>query len=303
MAKTTTLKKSSSNLERLVKEIEKINTSSTEAREPDTRFWKLERDKSGNGSAVIRFLPTPKVDGDDGLPWVRYFDHGFKGPTGKWYIEKSLTTLGKKDPAGEYNSALWEASSDDSSPERKQAREQKRRLHYVANILVISDPKHPENEGKVFLYRFGKKIFDKISLALSPEFEGDAPIDPFDLEDGANFKLRIRTVSGFPNYDQSTFDNPSPVSGDIDSILASQHSLLELISPDKFESYDVLKNRLDEVLGLNEVATTRRVANPVENQRVTRHTLVKEEEKFPDPEDEDPEDETLEKFRALAEND
>ena len=254
MSNFATLKKSSSSLDRLTKEIEKLNApAASNENKGDDRFWKLERDKSGNGSAVIRFLPTPAVDGEDGLPWVRYFDHGFKGPTGKWYIENSLTSLGDKvkDPAGEFNSYLWNLSEDDNSWSRKQARAQKRRLHYVANIMVISDPKHPENEGKVFLYKFGKKIFDKITLAMNPEFEGDKPVNPFDLWKGANFKLRIRTVDGYPNYDQSLFDAPSALSDDdaeLEKIWNKEYSLKEFTDASGFKTYAQLKARLDEIM-------------------------------------------------------
>jgi hypothetical protein len=167
MSNFASLKKSSTDISRLTKEIEKINQpQGNNEREEDTRFWKLERDKAGNGMAVIRFLPAPAVDGDDALPWIRYFDHGFKGPTGKWYIENSLTSIGQKDPVGEFNSSLWNASSDDNSWQRKQAREQKRRLHYLVNIYVVKDPSNLANEGKVFLYKFGKKIFDKLTAAM-----------------------------------------------------------------------------------------------------------------------------------------
>jgi len=257
MSNFATLKKSSADLSRLTKEIEKINTpQSNNEREEDTRFWKLERDKSGNGSAIIRFLPPAAVDGDDALPWVRIFNHGFKGPTGKWYIENSLTTLNQKDPVSEYNSKLWNASSDDSSWQRKQAREQKRRLNYISNILVVSDPKNPENEGKVFLFKYGKKIFDKITMAMNPEFEGDQPLNPFDMWKGANFKIRIRTVDGYPNYDQSVWDNPSPIKGEdehLEKLWKSEYSLKEFVEAKNFKSYDELKKRLDEVLGASSV--------------------------------------------------
>lgn len=252
MSNFASLKKSSTDLSRLTKEIEKINAPQGSDREEDNRFWKLSRDKSGNGSAVIRFLPAPAVDGDDSLPWVRYFDHGFKGPTGKWYIEKSLTTLGQKDPVSEYNSQLWNASNDDSSWQRKQARDQKRRLHYVSNIYVVKDPANPENEGRVFLFVFGKKIFDKITLAMNPEYDGDTPVNPFDLWNGANFKLRTRTVAGYPNYDQSVFEAPKPLSdddGELEKIWKSEYSLKEFVDPKQYKSYDELKKRLVEVIG------------------------------------------------------
>ena len=255
MSNFATLKKSSSSLDRLTKEIEKLNApASSNESKGDDRFWKLERDKSGNGSAVIRFLPTPAVDGENGLPWVRFFDHGFKGPTGKWYIENSLTSLGDKtkDPAGEFNSYLWNLSEDDNSWSRKQARAQKRRLHYVSNIMVLSDPKNPDNEGKIFLFKFGKKIFDKITLAMNPEFEGDKPLNPFDLWKGANFKIRIRTVDGYPNYEQSLFDAPSALSDDdaeLEKIWNKEYSLKEFVEASNFKTYDQLKARLAEVMG------------------------------------------------------
>lgn len=268
MSNFSSLKKSSQDLSRLAKEIEKINQPATSERTEDTRFWKPEVDKSGNGQAIIRFLPAPAVDGDDALPWVRIFDHGFKGPSGKWYIENSLTTLNQKDPVSEYNSELWNASSDDNSPQRKQARLQKRRLSYISNILVISDPKNPENEGKVFLFKFGKKIFDKITQAMNPEFEGDKPLNPFDMWAGANFKLRIRNVEGYRNYDMSQFDAPTAINSDdekLEKIWKSEHSLKEFVDPKNFKSYEELKKRLNEVLELDKSpAAARANAKPVE---------------------------------------
>jgi hypothetical protein len=251
MSNFASLKKTSADIGRLTKEIEKINAPQTERAE-DNRFWTLSRDKAGNGSAVIRFLPAPAVDGDDSLPWVRYFDHGFKGPSGKWYIENSLTTIGQKDPVSEYNSALWNASSDDASWQRKQARDQKRRLHYIANIQVLKDSSNPENEGKVFLFKFGKKIFDKITLAMNPQYPDDPAMNPFDLWNGANFKLRTRMVAGYLNYDQSTFESPSALSdsdAELEKIWKSEYSLKEFVDPKNFKSYDELKKRLTEVLG------------------------------------------------------
>ena len=252
MANFATLKKSSGSLDRLSKEIEKLNAPASSEKKGDDRFWKLERDKSGNGSAVIRFLPPAAVDGDDALPWVRVFDHGFKGPSGKWYIENSLTTLNQKDPVSEYNSQLWNSTDNDQSPQRKQAREQKRRLHYVSNIYVVSDPKNPENEGKVFLYKFGKKIFDKLTSAMNPEYEGDKPLNPFDFWSGANFKLRSKMVAGYVNYDTSSFDTPGALLDDdaqLEKIWKSEYSLKEVLDPKNFKSYDELKRKLEDVLG------------------------------------------------------
>jgi hypothetical protein len=306
MSNFATLKKSSSTLDRLTKEIEKANAPAETSKKGDDRFWKLERDKSGNGAAVIRFLPTPAVDGEDGLPWVRIFDHGFKGPTGKWYIENSLTTLGGKvkDPVSEYNSQLWNSTQDDNSPARKQAREQKRRLHYISNIYVVSDPKNPENEGKVFLFKFGKKIFDKITMAMNPEFEGDSPVNPFDLWNGANFKLRIRTVDGYPNYDQSVFDAPKALSDDdaeLERIWQKEYSLKEFIAPSNFKSYEELKARLNEVLGLDEDAPQMQVATPSFKQAAMNTPMpsAKKAAEIPSIDDED-DDEELQAFKNMA---
>lgn len=255
MSNFASLKKSSADISRLTKEIDKLNAPAESGSKDDTRFWAPEVDKAGNGYAVIRFLPAPAVDGDDALPWVRIFNHGFKGPTGKWYIENSLTTIGQKDPVSELNSQLWNASSDDQSSTRKQAREQKRRLTYIANVLVITDPKHPENEGQIKLFKFGKKIFDKITLAMNPQYQDEQPVNPFDLWNGANFKIKIRNVEGYRNYDLSSFDAPSPLMGGDDDKLEklwkSEYSLKEFIDPKNFKSYDELKRKLNEVLGMS----------------------------------------------------
>lgn len=210
----------------------------------DDRFWRLEGDKAGNGTATIRFLP--RVEGDE-LPWVRIFSHGFQGPTGKWYIENSLTTLGENDPVGELNTQLWNSGSEAN---KEIARKQKRRLSFTANILIVSDPKHPENEGKVFLWKFGKKIFDKIMDKARPTFEDEKPVNVFDFWEGANFKLRMRKKDGYANYDESAFMEPSAI-GDDDTIVeiaSKQHKLSEFIDRKNFKSYDELKKKLNEVL-------------------------------------------------------
>lgn len=230
------LKKSSS-LDKLNKAVESLNQD----KKTDDRYWKPETDKAGNGSAVIRFLPAPPVDGEDGLPWVKYWDHGFKGPNGLWYIEKSLTSLGQQDPASEYNSALWATGLEAN---KEIVRKQKRRLHYVANIYVVKDPKNPENEGKVFLYKFGVKIFEKIQSKIHPEFDDVVPLDPFDFWTGANFKLRIRKVEGYQNYDASEWEAPSPLLDNdkaLEAIWKSEYSLKEIVDPSQFKSYDQLK--------------------------------------------------------------
>ena len=211
----------------------------------DERLWKPELDKSGTGQAVLRFLPAP--DGEE-LPWVKVFKHAFQGPTGKWYIENSLTTIGKQDPVSEHNSQLWNTGLES---DKEIARKQKRKLEYYSNIYVVSDPKHPENEGKVFLFRYGKKIFDKIMASMQPEFEDETPINPFDFWEGANFKLKIRKVDGFWNYDKSEFDSVTALADSdekLDGIWKSQYSLQEFLAPTNFKSYDELKKRLDDVL-------------------------------------------------------
>ena len=244
---------------------EKIANPSTDSKSyEDDRFWKLERDKAGNASAVIRFLP--RVEGDE-LPWVKIFSHGFQGPTGKWYIENSLTTPrnghnGQNDPVGELNTTLWNSGSEAN---KEIARKQKRRLHFISNILVVSDPKHPENEGKVMLFKYGKKIFDMIMNKARPTFEDEKPVNVFDLWEGANFKIRMRTVEGYPNYDQSAFADPTPVAPSDEAILSvvnRQVKLGEFLEDKHFKSYDELKAKLDSVLsGSGPVPTAEELTN------------------------------------------
>ena len=240
------LKKSRSGFDTLQKSLETSGGNNTQKSFADDRFWKIEMDKSGNGYAEVRFLPAP--NGED-MPWVQYWDHGFQGPGG-WYIEKSLTTLNKQDPVSEYNTELWNSGVEAN---KDIARKQKRRLHYVSNIYVVSDPAHPENEGKVFLYRFGKKIFEMLKDKMQPQFEDETPVNPFDLWEGANFKIKLRKVDGFWNYDKSEFSAASPLFDNDDQLEAtwnSQHSLQGVIAPDQFKSYDELKEKLERVLGL-----------------------------------------------------
>ena len=225
---------------KLVKEVEKSNSPN----QGDERLWKPEVDKAGNGYAVVRFLPAP--DGED-LPWVKLYSHAFQGPGG-WYIENSLTTLNGKDPVSEYNTRLWNSGVDS---DKEIARKQKRKLSYYSNIYIVKDPANPQNEGKVFLYKYGKKIFDKIMGAMQPEFEDESPINPFDFWQGADFKIKIKKVAGYWNYDSSEFAKQGALLEDDDALEAlwkKEYSLAELISTDKFKPYEDLKKRLDAVL-------------------------------------------------------
>ena len=227
---------------KLVKEVEKMNNNGTSG---DDRLWKLDVDKSGNGYAVIRFLPPP--NGED-LPFVKLYSHAFQG-TGGWYIENSLTTLGQKDPVSEFNSQLWNNGTDAG---KDAARKQKRKLTYISNIYVVKDPANPENEGKVFLYKYGKKIFDKLTAAMQHEFEDEEAIDPFDFWQGANFKLKAKNVAGYRNYDSSEFTAQTPLLDDDDALEAlwkKEFSLAEFVAADQFKSYEDLKTRLNYVLG------------------------------------------------------
>ena len=245
-------KNSKTQLESLTAELEKLNTKSSSNKNEDDRLWYPAVDKAGNGYAVIRFLPAP--EGED-VPFIRIWDHGFKGPTGKWYIENSLTTIGEKDPVGEYNSHLWNASDDDNSPTRKQARAQKRRLTYISNIIVLKDPANPENEGRVFLFKYGKKIFDKLQEAMNPQFADEKPMNPFDLWDGANFKVKIRNVEGYRNYDKSEFDDRGPLLDEddkLEKIWKKEYPLQPFLDRKNFKTYDELKRKLNEVLGLDD---------------------------------------------------
>jgi len=236
-------------LSKLTQEIEKLNTSTNKNGNNsggDERLWKLTVDKAGNGHAILRFLPAP--DGED-IPWVRIWDHGFQGPGG-WYIENSLTTLGKKDPVSEHNSKLWNSGIESN---KDVARKQKRRLSYYSNVYVVSDPSNSENEGKVFLFKFGKKIFDKINDKMNPTYDDDEPVNPFDLWEGANFKLRARQVTGFRNYDASEFDSQDALFDDdekLEKTWKQEYSLQEFLEPKNFKSYDDLNVRLTKVLEL-----------------------------------------------------
>jgi len=227
---------------KLVKEVEKVNNSSGGG---DERLWKPELDKSGNGFAVIRFLPAPDKEE---IPWAKLYTHAFQGPGG-WYIENSLTTVGGKDPVSDYNRELWNSGNES---DKDTVRKQKRKLSYYSNIYVVKDPTNPANEGKVFLFKYGKKIFDKIMEAMQPEFEDESPINPFDFWQGANFKLKIVKKDGFWNYDKSEFDSVAPLLDDDDALEAiwkKEYSLAAVTAADQFKSYEDLERRLKYVLG------------------------------------------------------
>jgi len=287
-----------SSIDKLVKAAEAVSTPKTEQTSyEDNRIWKPTRDKAGNGYAVIRFLPAK--EGED-LPWVRYWDHGFKGPTGQWYIENSLTSIGQPDPVSESNTILWNSGRDE---DKALARERKRRLHYVSNILVISDPENPQNEGKVFLYKFGKRIFDKVMDAMQPNFADEQPVNPYDFWEGADFKIKIRKVDGWVNYDKSEF---SPVSalynGDesqLEEVYNQLYSLSEFTDPKFYKSYAELKTKLNKVLGISagmEAAESIMESAPTE---AAPTMTTAEAESFGDT-SESEDDDTLSYFNKLA---
>ena len=263
MSSFANLKRNKSSFEKLAKAIEATSQPNSEAgSKDDTRMWQPSVDKSGNGTAVIRFLPTPAVDGDDALPWVRVFSHGFQGPGG-WLIDNCLTTLNEKCPVCEHNNTLWNSGIDAN---KDVARKQKRKLSYIANVLVISDPANKDNEGQIKLFKFGKKIFDKISEAMNPEFDDEQPVNPFDLWEGANFKLKIRNVEGYRNYDKSEFADKSALYDDdakLEELWKKEYSLKEFVEKKQFKSYEQLKGRLDKVLGFDgaQVASNRKATD------------------------------------------
>lgn len=293
-----------SSFDKLTNELSKLNQPFVENTQEDN-FWKPDVDKSGNGMAIIRFLPAPT--GED-VPFVRIWDHGFQGPGG-WYIEKSLTTFNKPDPVSEYNSKLWNSGIEAN---KETVRKQKRRLSYYSNIYVVSDPTRPHNEGKVFLFKYGKKIFDKLNEAMNPEFADETAINPFDLWEGANFKLKIRQVEGYRNYDKSEFDKPGPLLKDdekLESIWKSEHSLQELLDPKNFKTYDELKKRLEKALGIAEETEsvgskhTHIEADDEAFPLPSKTAKPKEAPKASAPWDDNEDDEDLSFFKNLAKDD
>ncbi len=297
------LKKNRSNsLSKLVSEGNKLSAGAKPS--GDDRFWKPDVDKAGNGYAVIRFLPEPK--GED-LPWVRLFDHGFQGKGG-WYIENSLTTIGEKDPVSEYNTTLWNNGTDAG---KDQARQQKRRLKYTSNIMVVKDPSNPSNEGKVFLYQYGKKIFDKLNEAMNPAFEDEQAINPFDFWEGADFKLKIRQVDGYRNYDKSEFDSSSELLGGDDDALEKTYeglySLAAFLERKNFKSYAELETKLNRVLGIGGTAPTTASAMEAKDDEIPFEKPAPVAAAKPAPvaaaPAQDEEDDSLSFFEKLAEED
>ena len=282
-----------SSIDNLVKAAEAVSTKSETKSYIDERFWKPTQDKAGNGYAVVRFLPAR--EGED-LPWVRYWDHGFKGPTGLWYIENSLTSINQPDPLSEANTLLWNSGREE---DKATARERKRRLHYVSNILVVSDSSNPAAEGKVFLYRYGKRIFDKVMDAMQPAFSDEVAVNPFDFWEGADFKIKIRKVDGWTNYDASEFTPVSALADGDDSALEEVYkklyALSEFTSAENYKSYDELKAKLNRVLGVNAGFTAEAVAPAVATSNVAMNSAPEVQ-----PESSSEEDDTLSYFAKLA---
>ena len=291
-----------SQIDKLSGELSKLNQSTPR---DDDGFWKPEVDKSGNGSAIIRFLPAP--NGED-VPFVRIWDHGFQGPGG-WFIEKSLTTLGEKCPVSEYNSMLWNSGTEADKTFVRQ--KTKRRLSFVSNIYVVKDPSNPDNEGQVFLYKYGKKIFDKLQDQMTPEFDDETPVNPFDLWDGANFRLKIRKVEGYRNYDKSEFDSPAALLDDdekLEEVWNSEKSLSDLVDPKHFKSYDELKSKLYRVLALDGGGTANTVtADELSEPKPQKQRKAKQTTEEAPPWDEtvsdsSDEEDGLSFFKQLAED-
>jgi len=288
-------------LDKLLQQVQKDESPATEKKSyADERLWKPQVDKAGNGYAVLRFLPAP--EGEE-LPWVRVWNHAFQGPTGQWFIENSLTTLNQKDPISEYNSQLWNSGVES---DKEIARKQKRKLQYFANVYVVSDPTNPQNEGKVMLYKFGKKIFDKLMEAMQPEFPDETPINPFDFWEGANFMLKIRKVDGYWNYDKSGLDAKSALKStdeELEAIYKSQHSLAEFLAPSNFKSYDELKTRLDAVL-TGKLTTGKTAAERMQDEESTNFTPEFKSEPAPQPSTvaaaSDEDDDAMSYFEKLA---
>ena len=296
--------KKSNSLDKLLGAVETENKPQEKKSYVDERIWKPTMDKTGNGFAIIRFLPAS--EGEE-MPWAKVWNHAFQGPTGQWYIENSLTTIGQNDPVSEHNSALWNSGVES---DKEIARKQKRKLQYFSNIYVVKDTANPDNEGKVFLYRYGKKIFDKLMDVMQPDFQDETPVNPFDLWQGANFKLKLRKVDGYWNYDKSEFEAPAPLLEDdeaLEKVWKSQYSLTEFTAPTNFKSYDELKTRLDLVL--SGTVATGSASNVVEMSSSfddsPETTVTVDTDEVAPPKvsmiDADDEDDTMSYFEKLAE--
>ena len=287
------MKKSSGNLDAMKQKLQSMATS--DAKSDKENYWKPEVDKAGNGMATLRFLPAPPQDGDDGLPWVKIYSHGFQGPGG-WLIDNCLTTKNQQCPVCEHNNKLWNSGIEAN---KEIVRKQKRKLNYIANVYIVNDPKHPENNGTIKLFRFGAKIFDKITEAMNPQFEDESPINPFDLWKGANFKLKITKVAGYQNYDKSEFDSQSVLGNlnddELEAIWKQEHSLAELVADKEFKSYDDLKVRLEKVLGGDAPAKT-----TVEQAKAAPKKPQGEDLPW-EPEVESSSDDDMAYFKSLAE--
>ena len=291
--------KKSNSLDKLLGAVQAENSPQEKKSYVDDRIWKPVMDKTGNGFAIIRFLPAPK--GEE-LPWAKLWNHAFQGPTGQWYIENSLTTIGQNDPVSEHNSALWNSGVES---DKEIARKQKRKLQYYSNIYVVKDSANPQNEGKVFLYRFGKKIFDKVMETMQPAFEDETPINPFDFWEGANFKLKLRKVDGYWNYDKSEFADPSALSkkdDELEEIWGKQHSLTAFTENSNFKSYDELKKRLDVVLsGVTTVGNVTELSTAFDDSPSTTTVVDTTEEPAPTISVSEDDDDTMSYFEKLAE--
>ena len=286
-----TLKRSNS-LDKLLNAVKEESAPQEKKSYKDERLWKPEMDKSGNGFAVIRFLPAVK---DEDMPWAKVWNHAFQGPTGQWYIENSLTSVGDKDPVSEHNTKLWNSGLES---DKEIARKQKRKLQYFSNIYVVTDKLHPENEGKVFLFRYGKKIFDKLMEAMQPQFPDETPINPFDFWEGANFRLKIRKVDGYWNYDKSEFESPTALfdtDDKIEEVWGKQYPLAEFSASTNFKSYDELKARLDAVL--SGTVSVGNVADRMEDEPIAAPKIDTKEVSAPKV---DSDDDTMDYFQKLA---
>lgn len=280
---------------KLVQEVEKMNSSGGNS---DDRLWKPEIDKAGNGFAVIRFLPAP--DGQD-LPWAKVYNHAFQG-TGGWFIDNCLTTIDKPCPVCESNRELWNTGSKSN---QEIVRERKRKLSYYSNIFVLQDKAHPENEGKLFLFKYGKKIFDKITAAMQPEFDDETPIDPFDFWTGANFKVKIVKKDGYWNYDKSEFEKPSVLFDDderMEALWKKEYSLDDFVNPEKFKDYDQLNSRLKSVLNKSKPAQNVDESFEDEDQNSVPENLKRELEKLSSSKISDDDDDILSSFQKLVDD-